>query len=109
MLVSKGDNKVAHAVVLLRRKYQLEYGIAVSEKRDRLLRIADQSADVDGKGYQPSTAVSALRLLSEIDGDIRTTTAQGNQAQVTINIVTGIPESPGRVLETDETQALEND
>lgn len=80
------DN-VRLAVSLINKKYQLQHGIDAGWKREILQNIARKAAE-PGDGYAPGSAVSAVRMLCELDGDIRSgsTVAPG----VVINISTGI-------------------
>jgi len=93
-LVTKGH--ITRAISLLSKKHQLDHGIAASEKRRRLLEIAD-TARQPGDDYQPSAAVSSLRLLAELDGDIRSTGGSGSN--VTINVITGVTTDDEKVID----------
>ena len=85
-LATNGDfAHVQRAIALLRDRYSLQHGIPAAWKRGALVNTYERAMDIN----QPGSAVSAVRVLCELDGDIRTSggAVPGN---VTIVVQTGI-------------------
>ena len=81
----KRNSKVQALLKLMSQKYQLEHGIHPAVKRAHLIKVANKAE----RDKQYAASVGAVKLLCEIDGDIKQNNAAG-AAQVAINVSTGI-------------------
>ena len=92
-----------HAVRMARKIAQLEAGIDAAYKRLKLVEIIEASTTEDR--WQPTAAIQGLRLLGEMDGDIKQASG-GSPSQVTVVVNTGIDRGvtiEGQVVDDEDS------
>lgn len=82
---------ISQITPLLQRLDQLKHGVPTHYKRKRLLELIDLTS-TPGENFNPSAANSSIRLLAELDGDIKT--ANGGPGNIILKINTGISREP---------------
>ena len=83
------NSGILNAIKLIDWQYQLANGISLARKRSILMHIADVTTDEKSEQFQPSSGVAALRLIAELDRDIKV--AGSGSGTVQIVVQSGIP------------------
>jgi len=100
--------RVAHAIKLLRHRQELHEGVYIGRKRQHLLDIVHET-----KTTKPAVAVSAIKTLNEMDGDIAPKQVQldANITQVVYQLETGrvIDANPAEIEGDAYTEHTQSD
>ena len=77
--------RVARAITLQKQQYALLHGITAAWKRQKLVRIIDNSLTA-GDAKNHSVAISAIRTLCEIDGDYKALEVKHSHLKVNVTL-----------------------
>ena len=98
---------ISQITPLMQRLNQLTHGIPVQYKRKELLKMFKVTSQ-PGENFNPAAANTTMRLLAEMDGDVKN--AQQGGSNIVLKINTGISREPvSSVIEGEVVETVEPD